>query len=497
MSPTSPTHAAHRSNRPGPSVGRFGILLLVVLVLVGVGLIDHFATVPTRGSTPPMAAAETVGTGAESSSWYCTSSTIGAKGLANGTVYATNTGSRTVVGSMTSVSDSGATQTTALTVPARTQIAAVPSAPLASGSWSAETLEFDGGGITVTQAVSGPNGWAVAPCASDSAEQWIFAAGSTSANNNTFIALYNPTPTPDVVDMTFVTPAGVVHPADFEGLEISPGQLQVEGIGTYVQDQSDVSTIVATRAGRVVAGQLQVISDHGVNGLALSQGQPGPEPRWDMPSSSDLQGGRTTFSILNPTGRTERVTAQAHLASGSPAAFVHLVAPNSTWVLDANEQTRIPLNASYALTVSAVGGPGVVVDRTVSAPAAAPAPQAGIASSLGVLTSTTVSRDWVIPAPGTKAVPATAGAAPYDLSLFNPSNGTVTFTLRSMTPQGLVTILTQRLMAQGFTSIPEPQLTAASPYPIVASANGPLALLEDLVPAGADGAVTMPGIPLK
>ena len=57
----------------------------------------------------------------------------------------------------------------------------------------------------------------------------------------------DPTSTPDVVDLSFVTRKGVLHPINFQGLVLSPGRTEVESIAPYVQDQPSVATTVSTR----------------------------------------------------------------------------------------------------------------------------------------------------------------------------------------------------------------------------------------------------------
>ena len=119
---------------------------------------------------------------------------------------------------------------------------------LASGSWVSETVITSGGGVAVTQTVAGSSGWSQAPCQSTTSAQWYFANGSTAAANALYISLLHPTSTPVVVDLSFATPDGVVHPINYQGIVLQPGQVAVENVASEVQETSTVSTVVSVSA---------------------------------------------------------------------------------------------------------------------------------------------------------------------------------------------------------------------------------------------------------
>ena len=218
----------------------------------------------------------------------------------------------------TSISDSGATVATPVSVPAGSQV--VEATPTTAGSWVSQAVIMTGGGVAVTQFVHGPSGWSQAPCRSDTSRQWYFPSGTTAGSDDMYMALFNPTSTPDVVDLTFVTPTAVVHPISFQGIVLQPGQTQVEDVGAYVQDQSSVATTVTTRTGRLVAGETQVFGG-GLSGLALVPGAPRAEPHWSIPQSQEVVGGASSIDIFNPGQTAETVTVHARLASGPLPAF--------------------------------------------------------------------------------------------------------------------------------------------------------------------------------
>ena len=102
-----------------------------------------------------------------------------------------------------------------------------------------------------------PSGWSQAPCQSTTSAQWYFAGGSTAAANTLYVSLLNPTSTPVVVDLSFVTPAGMVHPINYQGIVLpaGPGGGGERDVGGAA-DRRTISTVVtaADRPRRRVRG---------------------------------------------------------------------------------------------------------------------------------------------------------------------------------------------------------------------------------------------------
>ncbi len=275
----SPAH--HSSER------RWVVLAVVVLVVAGVAV-----AAGARGTAAPAAAPAVPGAlvsapNAESSAWYCTGQSTGS-GIAPGFLILSNTTARPVAAAITAVSDAGASVHTAVDVPARAVVTpSVPSLP--SGSWESETVIVSGGGVAATQAVHGPSGWSEAPCQSTTASGWYFPGGTTANSDPLSISLLNPTSTPVVVDLAFMTPSGAVHPINYQGIVLQPGQVQVENVASEVQNVATVSTVVSTRTGRVVATEVQGFSGSSA-GLALVPGAENPGSRWTIPQSQDAAG---------------------------------------------------------------------------------------------------------------------------------------------------------------------------------------------------------------
>jgi hypothetical protein len=458
--------------------------------------------VGVRGTPAPVGAAPTpsalVGApDAESSAWYCTGQST-AGGAAPGSLVLTNTTQRPVTATVTAVSDSGATGHTAVAVPAGGVVS--PSLPaLSSGSWQSESIVTSGGGVAVTQSVSDSLGWSQAPCQSTTSANWYFASGSTAAANELYVSLLNPTSTPVVVDMSFVTPSGVVHPINYQGIVLPPGQVAVENIAAEVQQVSSFSTIVTARTGRVVATEVQQIVGAGgtSGGLSLVPGVATPQSHWAIPQAQEVPGASSEIDVFNPGSTTETVAVRIRLPSGPLSPLTDKILPGTTWVLATSAQTRIPDNETYATTIDATGGAGVVVGRSIALPGSAtPPPQAGVVAAVGEVSASSPTGEWVVPPPGTSANPAVPGAAPAHLALLNTSSGDETYDARAITATGDPLFASGTLPPGTWAEVSGSQLAGAGFDPIVVHASGSMAVSEEVGPSSGFGMVSMPGIPL-
>jgi hypothetical protein len=475
---------------------RWRVAALVVLVVGGVAI-----AVGVRGAPAPVAAAPTpsalVGApDAESSAWYCTGQSV-AGGASPGFLVFTNTTARTVTADITATSDSGATANTVAAVPAHGVVTpAVPA--LASGSWVSETVITSGGGVAVTQAVKGSLGWSQAPCQTTTSAQWYFPGGSTAAADTLSISLLNPTSTPVVVDLSFVTSAGMVHPINYQGIVLQPGQVAAENVASEVQQVNTISTIVRARTGRVVASEVQGMVGAGATsgGLALVPGVATPQADWAIPQAQEVPGGNSEVDVFNPGQSTEAVTVRFRLPSGPLAPLTDKVLPGTTWVIPTSSETRLPASETYATTIDATGGPGVVVGRTVNIPGSSVSPQDGMAVAVDGLSTRSPSDEWVVPPPGTAGNPAASDVAPTYLALLNTSAGPESYSASASTTSGDHVLATGTLAAGSAEIVSGAPLAAAGLDPVLVHSSGPMAVSEDLGPSAGVGVVTMPGIPL-
>ena len=353
---------------------------VIVVVAAVVAVVAVFAGTRSPAPATPGSPASLVGApDAESTAWYCTGQSTG-PGVAHGELVLTNTESAATAGTVTEVSDTGAVAKTPVAIPARGVV--VPSlAQPASGSWLSQIVTISGGGVAVTQEVRGSSGWSESPCQSTTSSTWFFPSGTTAGSAGLFVSLLNPTSTPVVVDLAFVTPAGTVHPVNYQGIVLPPDGLQVLNVASEVQNVSTVSTVVQARTGRIVASEVQVRAAS-PGGLSVVPGAPRAEAQWTVPQAQELSGGLSELDVFNPGTSAEEVTVRLRLASGPLHPLSALVQPGTTWALSTSRQTRIPDRDAYTARVDASGGAGVVVGRLVVAPGTAPAPQLGVSNAV-------------------------------------------------------------------------------------------------------------------
>jgi hypothetical protein len=467
---------------------------VVVAVLAGLAVAARSPGKSLAGG-PPSAPVSLVGAAAaESTAWYCTGQSTVAGQLAPGSVVLTNTGTGTVRGVIDAVADTGSKVAARVAVGARRQLVADIPTPK-TGTWISEVVTLSGGGVAVSETLQGSSGWAEAPCQSSTSQQWYFPTGVTTGSNALFVALFNPTSTPDVVDLSFTTPRGVVHPINLQGIVLQPGQTQVESIGPFVQDQASVAVTVSTRTGRLVASELQLLTGNG-SGLAIVPGSPRAEQTWTIPQAAEVTGGSSSIDVFNPGPTAQEVTVRTTLGSGPLAPFRARVLPDAIWVLSTSSETRIPVGDPYSVVVEATGGSGVVVGRVVSAPSSAQAPQEGQADAVDLLSATVPSHTWVVPSPGLSATPVVAGALPAHLAMTNLTRHRENYVVEVVEPTGLKTIATGSLAPSASSSVVPPTLSGAGLDPIVVRTSGSAAVSEDVGPTGTYGVVTMPGVPL-
>lgn len=456
---------------------RIGALAAVgALVAAGAVVAGAAPRQPPRTSLQPTAlAAEAAPPGSQSQGWYCAGGAGSSALVAASQILVVNTGPRPVRGTLEVVDTEKKVARAGFTVPAHGQIDEQPER-IVPGDWLAARVEADGGAVSASEVVGGSTGWAVTPCASETASTWYFAAGSTASGNGLRVSVFNPTQNLSVVDLSFLTSRGETAPQPYQGLIVEPGALVSVTVGTYVQDQKQVAAVVTARSGAVVATELQTFKARDVSGVAFRLGAPVVSRAWDLPRAEDGSGATSALSVLNPTARAEHVTVRVRLASGSVAPFRQEVGPDSVWTLTTGEEIRIPAGTQYAISVLATGGPGVVVDRTASGGVGGSSSrQWGDDPTVDAAAERSVTQ-WVLP-----SVARLSGlaSAPLSLVLQNPGRHPVVAKVSSMT-QGVVHRLARvTVRAGGFATI------SGSAAPMVVTADGPLAIAGDRSPLGA------------
>ncbi|HXQ75608.1 MAG TPA: DUF5719 family protein [Acidimicrobiales bacterium] len=473
------------------------LILGVLAVLVGIGVADGGGGSASVGPSTPggTSSVSSIGVppiGAESSAWFCPGGTT-AGGDAQATMILTDPTHRPVTATVTTVSTTAASTSAvptsvAVPVPANGQIAVTP-VPGPPGGWQASSVVFNGGGIGVTQVVSGPLGSSAAPCVSTTARHWYFADASTAPGDTLTLSLFNPSDTIAVVDVSFVVSTGVVAPPAYQGIDVPAHTVVVENVGDHVQNNPDLATAVVALSGEVVAAELEAAGPAGSGGPSVVLGTTASSTAWSFAQNTDVTNGGTLFHVFNPSDRPARVTVRIGLGQGEAEPLVMDVASDSVATLDTGGLARIPIDTPFAVTFVSAGGVGIVVDRHVSSPAGSPAPEAG--DTAGVAGG---AARWLLPA----ASPPFTGVSA--LAVVNLNREPVTVGLSMLSPAGLAPVpgFGHQRIGPGRPLIvsPSPGVPVGTvPMELVASA--PVAVEVDAVPVGSPGVVVSPALPLR
>jgi hypothetical protein len=495
MSSVRAPGARHRQKRSGELRRRSRIVVAVFAVVLAAWLIDAFTG--RAGPSPEPRAMTTAGLsvpagslvppyGAESSAWFCVGGVAGVTDhmtieLTNTTVHpVTGTIITVISGGSGSSSSSSATTSTPVTVPAEDQIGVSP--PGTGSKSAAATVLLGGGGVAVSEVVSGSLGWSTAPCASSTSAQWSFAHASTSSGSSTGLLLYNPAVTPAVVDVSlYSATAGLVAPPAYQGVPVPAGALVVENIGDHLLNDSSFATEVSASSGTVVAVQLQSTPNGSGGGVSLLLGAQAPAERWSFPQNLDPSGGNVVFYMFNPSPTEVSVKVNLGLTQGEAEPLSLSLQPDSVSELVAEHQTRIPVSSSYS--VGFVSAPsGIVVDREVLSSQSASSPQVG-----QVRGEPGASSSWMVPAvssPGSNAL---------SLAIADASSSPVTATVRTMAHGVVVPGLSNRVVEPAKPLIvTAPSGSPIGADPLLISASGPVTVELDAGPAGASGIVVLP-----
>jgi hypothetical protein len=338
--------------------------------------------------------------------------------------------------------------------------------------------------VVVTQAVSGPSGWSTAPCPSQISSQWGFAGGSTAPGNSLTLSLFDPAGVEAVVNVTFITEAGVITPQQYQGLVVPAGQLVDENVGDFVQGRNTIATLVDAQAGGVVASEFQQWSASS-SGLSLQAGSPSPSTTWRFAQTTALPQSTVDITLANPGQSPATATIALGLSSGSVVPHRLVVAPSSVAVFSASGTAGLPEQVPYALTVTSTAP--IVVGRSVEAPTGSVEPGWGSSSATAA-----VATHWLVPGPGIPSAPGTANATVDSLAVADPGPSAVRVVVGTLGGSRRVAVFT--VDPGRLTVLGAPQVDGLPVLTV--SASGPVNVEEDSGPSGAPGVVSSTGFPL-
>ena len=180
------------------------------------------------------------------------------------------------------------------TVPAHGSLTVRPSEYLSYTNLTVRAVA-DGGGVTgVTRTTVGPT--STVPCRSNGSSSWMVSGLRTKNGALARVVVMNPTATPSVINVTTWSSNGYLQPAPFQGLVVPPvGQVTLN-LSNYIVEATDVSVIVTSLRGHIVATALQV---EGRNGSLVAGQSELTKTQWYPAVPSD-DAENVVLNVLNP-----------------------------------------------------------------------------------------------------------------------------------------------------------------------------------------------------
>jgi hypothetical protein len=249
--------------------------------------------------------------------------------------------------------------------------------------FAAVSVETDGGGIGVSESVSGLSGPAgpgliSSPCTLGSAPLGYIPAGSTYGSSDVRLALFDPDATPAVVNVAVSEGRAIDSPPPFQGVVVPANGLVVLDLRRWVFQVGSLAVSATAVSGDIVVGALDttatlVITSSGptssrhvsrlhYTGVSLLVGPDRALKRWSFTALQSRTGVGSMFSVYNPGSRSVPVSVAPPGPSGAVAALSEDV-PAEGIVEFETPVTPGARLAARSVVVSAGGAGSVVVAR--------------------------------------------------------------------------------------------------------------------------------------
>ena len=373
-------------------------------------------------------------------------------------------------------------------VPANTSVSVAATDAISSPTASA-LVELDGGGVAVEHAVTGPNGSAIAPCATEASDRWFFANGVTERDAREALALFNPFPDDAVVDITFSTDQGRAVPRELQGFPVPAGSMVFVPVQDSVRRRAVAAAEVVARTGRLVVDRVQVFDGTaGRAGVSLTLGAPAGAERWWFPDGLFQPLSLSeTWHVYNPSDQEAQATITIAPVSGETPDPIDLTLPPHTQqTVDASAAKILP-GVAHSVTIESQNGVPIVAERQVDS--RAPQARVGWSSSLGAAVA---AKQWVFPA-------GEAGPRTDEwVVVQNTTAKTVTLSVLGLADGVRLPIEDLQdlsVPAGGRLALRLGDHIQRSPLPILVQASGPVAVERDAYGVGRVGVSIVLGIP--
>jgi hypothetical protein len=323
-------------------------------------------------------------TGSLTGSWFCPGVPATGEDGVGGSVVISNRESEQLEGRFMVISLEGLEVEQGFTVGPWSQ-STIDVDAFVTTSFASVVVEIDGGRGFVEQIADHPAGDSVAPCASETSNEWYLADGFTAGGSIETLILTNPYDDLVLTDLAFATESGSSEPNAFQGFPVPAKSVKVITIAELGnRDEPIIAASITTRGGRLVVGRAQHFTGGGRLGYDVSLAAPALRDQWWFADGERGAGITETFSIYNPTDGDVEVDVYflglplefdggGFAPINVPARQVVMFKPFEG-AADDNDTAdpefftaRIP-NGRHSVVFSTLAQPTVVVERVLTRP---------------------------------------------------------------------------------------------------------------------------------
>jgi hypothetical protein len=329
-------------------------------------------------------------TGSLTGSWFCPGIPATGEDGVGGSVVISNRESEQLEGRFMVMSPEGLEVEQGFTVGPWSQ-STIDVDAFVTTSFASVVVEIDGGRGYVEQVANHPAGDSVAPCASETSNEWYLADGFTAGGSIETLILTNPYDDLVLTDLTFATESGSSQPNAFQGFPVPAKSVKVITIAELGnRDEPIIAASITTRGGRLVVGRAQHFTGGGRLGYDVSLAAPALRDQWWFADGERGAGITETFSIYNPTDGDVEVDVYflglplefdggGFAPINVPARQVVMFKPFEGAADDTGNDTgndtgdpefltaRVP-NGRHSVVFSTLAQPTVVVERVLTRP---------------------------------------------------------------------------------------------------------------------------------
>jgi hypothetical protein len=409
--------------------------------------------------------------------WFCPGVPADADGSASGTISVMNPADGPMTGTVTYTPSEGPPVSRPVAVPPRGRVVLEPSSVL-HARFVAVQVEVFGTNAVVDQTTQSRAGTSVSPCASAASSTWYLADGTTTADAQLTMIVYNPFPDDAIVDFAFATDEGPRTPQALQGYVVPAHSIRLVDTDQTVRRSQQLSVALTARSGRVVLGRYQTFRSLR-RGLVAGLAAPSAGTGWLFADGEKGQDVKESVVVFNPNPDDAEVDVTLFPfdpSASDPIEPISITVPGgSTQVVDVASAELVP-DGRHSIKVSSQNDINVVAERVLDRGAVKPTSGAPTTASFGSLLT---GGRWFLP-----SSPPTGST--YVLSIVNGTGQDTTAAVQVLGPAGPTPIAGLERLALAAAATVRVDLTGnpAAAQPIVVDAQAPVVVDRYIVPPG-------------